>query len=321
MTIKPNPKHISSKHEAERILSKYDNFLFDCDGVIWLDEDLIPGVDKFLEWLTKNNKKFAFVSNNSSKSRNAYLKKFENLNIPNITKEILYPTCYSAALELQKLNIPKGSKIWVLGHEGIVDELRDMGYLPLGGNDKLLDEAFDHQNPILTVDPGVKAVVAGSTKEFNYMRIALTLQYLLHDHKSLPFIGCNIDRTYPGPKGLILPAGGSIVNYMSYTSNRDFINVGKPSKQFLDIILEDQKFDRSKTLMVGDTLYTDIKFGNDGNLGGDEENGGTLLVLSGGTKKKDLSHLLHNRHEYKDSESLVPLYFVESLGKLIDLLE
>ena len=153
------------------------------------------------------------------------------------------------------------------------------------------------------------------------MRIALTLQYLLHDHKSLPFIGCNIDRTYPGPKGLILPAGGSIVNYMSYTSNRDFINVGKPSKQFLDIILEDQKFDRSKTLMVGDTLYTDIKFGNDGSLGGDEENGGTLLVLSGGTKKKDLSHLLHNRHEYKDSESLVPLYFVESLGKLIDLLE
>ena len=53
MTIKPNPKHISSKQEAERILSKYDNFLFDCDGVIWLDEDLIPGVDKFLEWLTK----------------------------------------------------------------------------------------------------------------------------------------------------------------------------------------------------------------------------------------------------------------------------
>ena len=51
-------------------------------------------------------------------------------------------------------------------------------------------------------------------------------------------------------------------------------------------ILEDQKFDRSKTLMVGDTLYTDIKFGNDGNLGGDEENGGTLLVLSGGTKRK-----------------------------------
>ena len=48
MTIKPNPKHISSKQEAERILSKYDNFLFDCDGVIWLDEDLIPGVDKFL---------------------------------------------------------------------------------------------------------------------------------------------------------------------------------------------------------------------------------------------------------------------------------
>ena len=38
--------------------------------------------------------------------------------------------------------------------------------------------------------------------------------------------------------------------------------------------------------MVGDTLYTDIKFGNDGNLGGDEENGGTLLVFLVAPKRK-----------------------------------
>ena len=72
--------------------------------------------------------------------------------------------------------------------------------------------------------------------------------------------------------------------------------------------------------MVGDTLYTDIKFVMMG-----------VLVVMRKTVvhcwyylvalKERFKPSLHNRHEYKDSESLVPLYFVESLGKLIDLLE
>ena len=62
MTIKPNPKHISSKQEAGTYFIKVRQFLFDCDGVIWLDEDLIPGVDKFLEWLTKNKKLHLLVT-------------------------------------------------------------------------------------------------------------------------------------------------------------------------------------------------------------------------------------------------------------------
>ncbi|EMG48465.1 PHO13 4-nitrophenylphosphatase [Candida maltosa Xu316] len=314
MTIKANPTFISTKDTADHILSKYDNFLFDCDGVIWLDEDLIPGVAEFIEWLKKNNKKFAFVTNNSSKSRNTYISKFEKLGIPGITKEMIYPTCYSASLELKRLNIPLGSKIWVLGDEGIEQEVLEMGYVPVGGNDPLLDKEWNINNPILQIDPQVKAVVVGSTKLFNYNRIASTLQYLLHDNKSIPFIGCNIDRTYPAGNGLILPAGGSVVNYMSYTAHRDFIDVGKPSKQFLDIILEDQGFDKSKTLMVGDTMYTDIKFGNDG------LDGNSLLVLSGGTKFPDLEHLLQNPHEYENPESMIPTFVAESLGTFIDLI-
>lgn len=318
MTIKSKPVYISSRETAEVILDKYDHFLFDCDGVIWLDEKLIPGVAAFLARLVELNKTFTFVSNNSSKSRDTYVTKFKRLGIPNIAKEQIYPTCYSSALELRKLGIEKGSKVWILGDLGIEEEVREMGYIPLGGTDPRLDTPFDPEHPLLKVDPEVKAVVVGSTKDFNYMRISLTLQYLLYNDKSIPFIGANIDRSFPGPGGMILPAGGSMVNYMSYTSHRTFINAGKPSREFLDIILEDCNFERSKTLMVGDTLYTDIKFGNDGKLG---DGHGSLLVLSGGTKFTDLKKVIDEPHLFEEAETLMPLFYTESLGALIDLLE
>ena len=196
-----------------------------------------------------------------------------------------------------------------------------MPYIPLGCNDPLLDKEWDPNNPILQVDPDVKAVIVGSTKKFNYTRIALTLQYLLFNDKSLPFIGTNIDKLYPGPNGMILAAGGSMVEYMAFTSSRTFIDVGKPGKQLLNLILKDQGFDKSRTLMIGDTLYTDIPFGNQLHSTDDASIGNSMLVLSGGTKMKDLEHLLNNRHDYDDPESMIPLYFIESLGALIDLLD
>ncbi|KAK8438809.1 4-nitrophenylphosphatase [Candidozyma auris] len=306
-------KKISTKEEALKLLNHYDHFLFDCDGVIWLGPDIIPGAAELIEHLTKMNKSYAFVTNNSSVSRENYMKKFEKLGIPNVAKNLIFPSCYAAALILKRdLKIPEGSKVWVLGDEGIETELKEAGYVPVGGNDPALDDAWSPDHPLLQVDEDVKAVVVGSTKKFNYMRVSTTLQYLLHKNRSLPFVGTNIDRTYPGPNGTTLPAGGSVVFYMKFTADRDFIDVGKPSSRLLDSILKNCSFDRNKTLMVGDTLYTDVKFGNDGKLGG--EAGSSLLVLSGGTSQEEVDQL--------DGEdpSTVPSYYIESVGHLVDLL-
>lgn len=312
------PIFISSKEQAEDFIDQYDNFLFDCDGVIWLDENIIPKVLDFVKLLDEKNKQYAFVTNNSSKSRKSYIGKFARLGFKDVTEDKIFPTCYSAASTLKnRLKIASGSKIWVLGDTGIEEELVAAGYVPVGGSDARLNVDFDMDHELLQVDPDVKAVVVGSTKEFNYMRIATSLQYLLHNDKALPFVGCNIDRTYPAGDGIILPAGGSVVNYMKYTAHRDFVDVGKPSGVFLQAVLDKTGFQRDRTVMVGDTLYTDIKFGNDGKLGG--SSGGSLLVLSGGTKSADLKRLLHDTSAFDEGETLVPLYYIESLGHLFEL--
>lgn len=302
------PQKIATSSDAKAFILQYDHFLFDCDGVVWLDTEVIPGVPELVELLRASKKTFAFVTNNSLTSREAYMRKFQKLGFKDISKDLIFPTCYAAGLVLsRKLNVPKGAKIWVLGDEGIEEELRECGYEPVGGTDPRLDAEWDPNHELLEVDPEVKAVVVGSTKKLNYMRIATTIQYVLQE-PHIPFIGTNIDRSYPGPKGRILPAGGSVVNFVHYTANRDFLNVGKPSPVILEAILLQRGFDRKKTVMVGDTLYTDIKFGNDGNLG---DGKGSLLVLSGGTKLRDLDNV-------DDSE--VPLYYIESLGHLLELL-
>lgn len=312
MTIRKTMSKVTTRDQALELLDSYQFFLFDCDGVIWLDNDLIPGVRDLLDHLRDTDKKFAFVTNNSSRSRENYLSKFAKLGISGVSKDMIFPTCYSAALVLkEKLKIPEKSKVWVLGDSGIQEELVECGYVPVGGSDPRLDVEWDPDHELLEVDPEVKAVVVGSTKKLNYMRLATSVQYLLHDNKAIPFIGTNIDRTYPGPSGRILPAGGSVVLTMKQTCDRDFIDVGKPSTVLLETILELTGFEREKTLMVGDTLYTDIKFGNDGQLGG--EAGGSLLVLSGGTKARDLDLI------DETDVSLQPSYYIESLGHLVEL--
>lgn len=317
MTFKPNPSYIKSKEDAEIFISTFDNFLLDCDGVIWLSETLIPGVGNFLNYLEENKKNYAFVTNNSSKSRESYLKKFHELGL-NIRQEQIYTTGYSAVLELQRLGINPGSKVWVLGDEGIEEELRIEGYFPIGGSDPALNDEFYPKHPLLTVDPEVRAVVAGSTTAFNFLRCATTLQYLMHDNKSLPFIGTNGDRNYPGSYGLTLPAGGALVEHLSFCSERKYTNVGKPDTVLAETILQNTGFDRMTTVMIGDTLTSDIKFGNDSKLGGGN---GTMLVLSGVTSFDDLKSLLERPHHLEEhEEALVPRFFVDSLTRLIQLL-
>lgn len=303
---------ISTPEQARQLIDQYDHFLFDCDGVIWLDSDVIPGALEFIHDLKVRGKTYAFVTNNSSRLRNNYVQKFAQMGFRDVTKGMIYPTSYLAALVLRdQLKVPLGSKIWVFGDEGIEEELAENGYVPVGGTDAALNVEWDPNLPLLDVDPAVKAVVAGLTKKVNYMRIATTVQYLLANDRALPYVGTNIDRTYPGPKGRILPAGGAMVQFFEYTCEREFVDVGKPSPAFLEAILQLQGFRRDKTLMVGDTLYTDVKFGNDGKLGG--SNGGTLLVLSGGTTQADL-----DKAERAHADVL-PAYYCGSLGELYAL--
>ena len=53
---------------------------------------------------------------------------------------------------------------------------------------------------------------------------------------------------------------------MEVASDTKPINMGKPSKEFVDIIIKSKNLRPERTMMVGDRLDTDILFGKNGGL-------------------------------------------------------
>eukprot|EP01031_Cornospumella_fuschlensis_P039903 gene39903-48590_t len=91
--------------DANELCTQMDVFIFDCDGVIWKGDSLIPGVEKTLTKLRALGKKIFFVTNNSTKSRKGYLKKFEELGLLVDQDEIL-SSSFAAAAYLQQNPLP-----------------------------------------------------------------------------------------------------------------------------------------------------------------------------------------------------------------------
>ena len=42
---------ITSKDQVNQLLDKYDYFLFDCDGVLWLGDHLLPSIPEAISLL------------------------------------------------------------------------------------------------------------------------------------------------------------------------------------------------------------------------------------------------------------------------------
>ena len=55
--------------DATKWLENIDVFIFDCDGVIWKGDSLIPGVEKTLEMLRALKKRLFFVTVGRSRAR------------------------------------------------------------------------------------------------------------------------------------------------------------------------------------------------------------------------------------------------------------
>lgn len=75
--------------DVEQFVDKYDTWLLDCDGVIWLGEEAVPGVPETLAELRRRGKRIFFVSNNASKHRATYLTKFQKMGIEASVEDVV----------------------------------------------------------------------------------------------------------------------------------------------------------------------------------------------------------------------------------------
>ncbi|KAK3322539.1 4-nitrophenylphosphatase [Apodospora peruviana] len=284
-------------------IDQFDVFLIDCDGVLWTGDHLFEGIVETLELLRSRGKKTVFVTNNSTKSRPDYQKKFTALGIPSDVEEI-FGSAYSAAIYLSRiLKLPAGkNKVFVIGEAGIESELRTENVPFIGGTDPnfrrdMTPEDWQGIADGSHLDPEVGCVLAGLDFHINYLKLSHAHQYL---RRGAVFLATNVDATFPMNHSFF-PGAGSISIPLTNATGTKPVALGKPSQAMMDAIEGKFRLDRGRTCMIGDRLDTDIKFGIEGKLGG------TLAVLTGVNKKTDW--------EAKDAIA-VPAFYVDKLSDL-----
>lgn len=248
-------------------------------------------------------KRTIFVTNNSTKSRDEYLKKLTGLGIPS-EKDDVFGSSYSAAIYISRiLKLPAGkNKVFVVGEAGIEQELESEGIPHIGGTDPefrrdITPEDFKGIADGSLLDPEVGVVLAGLDFHINYLKLAHGMHYL---KRGAVFLATNTDSTLPMHHDFFLGAGSVHVPLIN-ASGQEPLALGKPSQAMMDAVEGKFQLDRARTCMVGDRLNTDIKFGVEGKLGG------TLHVLTGVNKKEDW--------EKKDAIA-VPSYYADKLSDL-----
>ena len=56
-------------------------FLFDLDGVFYVDNKLLPGANETLEWLQSQNFPYRFITNNTTLPRKKLMEKLRRLGL------------------------------------------------------------------------------------------------------------------------------------------------------------------------------------------------------------------------------------------------
>lgn len=124
---------LSSSEQYVSLIDNYDTWMFDCDGVLWHDDQLIDGALNVLHLLRHRKKTIVFVTNNATKSRRNYKTKFDRFGVEAHVDEI-YGSAYASAVYLSSVvKFPKDKKVYVIGMSGLEEELKEEGIQCLGG--------------------------------------------------------------------------------------------------------------------------------------------------------------------------------------------
>jgi NagD protein len=233
---------------------KRHGFLIDMDGVVYRGKQLVPGADTFIAGLLKREIPFAFLTNNSQRTRRDVATRLVRMGIPADERHIF--TCAMATARFLAAQKPGGTA-FVIGEGGLLQAL--------------------HVNGYAVVDDDPDFVVVGEGRTFNMEIVEAAVRMILRGSR---LIATNLDPNCPTSQGL-RPGCGAIVAMLEAATGLKAFSVGKPSPVMMRAARKELGLATDETIMIGDTMETDI-------LGGVSMGYRTTLVLSGSTERDDL---------------------------------
>ncbi|XP_047582625.1 LOW QUALITY PROTEIN: glycerol-3-phosphate phosphatase-like [Lutra lutra] len=303
-----------STERARALLADVDTLLFDHDSVLWCGKTAVPGAPEALSALRARGKRLGFITNNSSKTREAYAEKLRHLGFggptgPGARLEV-FGTAYCTALYLrQRLAGARVPKAYVLGSEALASELGAVGVACVGVGPEPLQGDSPGAWLDAPLDPDVRAVVVGFDPHFSYMKLTKAVRYL--QQPGCLLVGTNMDNRLPLENGRFIAGTGCLVQAVEMAAQRQAI-IGKPSRFIFDCVSQEYGINLERTVMVGDRLDTDILLGVTCGLK-------TILTLTGVSTLGDVKS--NQESDCMSKKKMVPDFCVDSIADLLPALQ
>jgi HAD superfamily hydrolase (TIGR01450 family) len=243
-------------------LEHIETFLIDGDGVLWRDNEPVPGLDDFMEAMRRREIRWALLTNNNTRTVGEYLNKLAKLGITAAASQIFSSATVTA--DYLKKRYGHGAPVHAVGMNGVVKTLQDAGFHVSYG-----EEIPDHE---------VVAVAAGMDRALTFGKVRAATRLILGGAE---FVATNTDGTYPTPDGQD-PGTGMVIGALRGTTGMEPTIIGKPEKAIYEAALAALGGSKATTAMIGDRLETDI-------LGAQRLGIPTIGVLTGVSTREQMT--------------------------------
>lgn len=221
------------------LADRFDAFLLDLDGVVYLGDRPLPGVCETLATLRTAAKLLRFVTNDPRPSRHDVVDKLGAMGIAAGRREIV-TSGWVAACWL-RAHLPSGGSVAVVGSVGLADELRQAG----------VRVAEQGEQPA--------AVLLGCDESVGYRDLRRAVQAI---YRGALFVATNRDATFPMPDGP-WPATGALVQAVEVSTGKSPLIVGKPYSPIFERALASlgdcpDPIPPERIAMIGDSIEADV---------------------------------------------------------------
>ena len=220
------------------MINKYDGFIFDLDGTIYLGDKLIPNADKVVDAIKSANKKIIYITNKTTGTVKEYCEFLKKNNLDINVNEIVNATLVTKKYLSEK---HLGEKFYAIGEQIFINEIENAGL-------------SYSQNP-----DEINIVLITLDRTLNFKKLEIAAKALDNGAR---FYAANIDNTCPVEGGEILDAGSTISALEKRTHLKLEKHFGKPSEFMMREILNIIDLPKDKCLLIGDRVETDIVMGN-----------------------------------------------------------